>query len=1135
MESLDVTENKNDLEGIPLEEFDFEKFADETEGNNDKLEDTSENDLYLDDDYKEHDLAIEGFTGDVTSENTTGKLVLTQEDVISENYYLKDKEMGHVPEERNSEDISGKNQANCDPLKDNNISRNDISKDLELSKENDNNIMDKTKENDISRKDDQKMESKQDDVLEYYDEENEQGLDYLEGNHEDILGLQENVQVVLTQEDMLSDDDILDTNDNEPEISDRGVVGMTSDMPVKKTYSRKEKNERDMDVEENDSVFEELDYSDYNKNEIGSRNESGIHTEAEEDVNSNVNEDGQNPIEKMNKNRFDLNDKEAGVVGKNKSNVVLSQEDMLEDEFLEGMLDDEEFLNNIDKNGDKPDDGFSDDNFDNETAGNEKQHVDLSSQDMLEETKIPEPDNYIREAEKKKFRPYDDFTKPQATFQPGSTPMKNHRQYLAMNSVGSISTMEHETFSTITVEYHDQSHNRGYNLRDDFNYSMACLDANGALFATESVKVNAVDTNPSILFYKPRETWAAKGEWMLTLPHDEDIIAIALGSEGIIASTSKGVLRFFSLCGVQTYIFNLSSVVSMVARNEFALIVYNMGIGYKGSQSIGYILYDFRSREILQRDRMPISKDSILQWIGFSEEGMPAMFDSKGVLSVLHHYRTNNQGRWIPILDTSLNRKEEEKEWVYWPVWLNENKLICFICKNGEQYPSIPRPSFDEVNLQIPLLNLDKKDGQYEEKVMRMSVITRFEFDEAKARNSLEWEREKIKQKNKEINDTLLELIMLSCQEEKLQRALDLAKMLSTTKSLDKAIKIANFKKLPILAEKINQIKSVSFSPLITLLSIIFYMDTGKLLTLPYPASEQNNRDAQSTDDDIAFSISNTKSNFKSHKPLDDILFLSSRIAHSPPLNTSSYRQNLSNALDTSGGYDSLTFGSEGDNELMISTSSTSSSYDTQTGSKRRVQEIEHDDLYYDESPKVKKTNQVGTKKNPFLQKPNNPIINPFAVSNESNADEEPETKKAKTIKENKKVAQKRQAKLGEHFGGVTKETSDGQDKEQETESINSMAELGPGTYNTEVNEERREDDITAGEKQSEVIVEEETDTAVLETNVIDKDIEEFNEFEGDPTESQYLMDFDLEQNPMDLEQIPADYEQDPSAVPEEA
>lgn len=96
------------------------------------------------------------------------------------------------------------------------------------------------------------------------------------------------------------------------------------------------------------------------------------------------------------------------------------------------------------------------------------------------------------------------------------------------------------------------------------------------------------------------------------------------------------------------------------------------------------------------------------------------MFDSKGVLYILHDHRIYKQARWVPVLDTinivkesksdadsskSLKKnsdiidldeisekkdeekeieekeKEKEKEWIYWPVAVMESKLMCFILK----------------------------------------------------------------------------------------------------------------------------------------------------------------------------------------------------------------------------------------------------------------------------------------------------------------------------------------------------------------------------------------------------------------------------------------------------------------------
>ncbi|CAG8848987.1 1800_t:CDS:2, partial [Racocetra persica] len=79
----------------------------------------------------------------------------------------------------------------------------------------------------------------------------------------------------------------------------------------------------------------------------------------------------------------------------------------------------------------------------------------------------------------------------------------------------------------------------------------------------------------------PQDAWASKSEWTVALPQGEDITAIALCSQGIIAATSKDVIRFFSPFGVQTYIFAWTSVVCMVGHEDFVLIVYHSGIGYK--------------------------------------------------------------------------------------------------------------------------------------------------------------------------------------------------------------------------------------------------------------------------------------------------------------------------------------------------------------------------------------------------------------------------------------------------------------------------------------------------------------------------------------------------------------------------
>ncbi|CAH1756601.1 10090_t:CDS:10, partial [Entrophospora sp. SA101] len=402
-----------------------------------------------------------------------------------------------------------------------------------------------------------------------------------------------------------------------------------------------------------------------------------------------------------------------------------------------------------------------------------------------------------------------DITKPQEPFQPCSTPSKNNRRYLVLNNVGSINSTKNDSYSMINVEFHNKTQNRGYNLHDDFNYSMACLNFQGALFAVGSSK-----DSPSVLFFKSQNTWAIKNEWMTTFPKDEVIIGIALSSLAIIVATSKNFIRLFTLSGVQLYIFALDSVVCMDAYQEFALIVYHLGTGYRGSQNLGYMLYNVETNDIVQKEQLPISKDSTLEWIGFSDKGLPAMYDSEGVLSILHRHRQYHQARWIPVLYTRNNPNPDDEASYYWPVGLNENKFLCIACKDGERMPRYPRQKFHEFDWQIPLLNLDKPIGKTEEVYARMNLLIKFECDEIRAKKkSIDEEKQKeLVKKHLELDKMLLTTIRTSCKESRLQHALDLAKLLNSTKSLESAIKIASFYESHSLAEKIHKLKSTCIS-----------------------------------------------------------------------------------------------------------------------------------------------------------------------------------------------------------------------------------------------------------------------------------------------------------------------------------
>jgi chromosome transmission fidelity protein 4 len=93
-----------------------------------------------------------------------------------------------------------------------------------------------------------------------------------------------------------------------------------------------------------------------------------------------------------------------------------------------------------------------------------------------------------------------------------------------------------------------------------------------------------------------------------------------------------------------------------------------------GEQNLGFTLLDTRTMTCIVTDvGLPLSPSSTLDWIGFSEDSLPATYDSSGVLRVFYQ-------SWIPILDTRVALSSSKNEH-YWAVGLTDNKFMMVICK----------------------------------------------------------------------------------------------------------------------------------------------------------------------------------------------------------------------------------------------------------------------------------------------------------------------------------------------------------------------------------------------------------------------------------------------------------------------
>ncbi|GAA5971259.1 hypothetical protein JCM11641_008285 [Rhodosporidiobolus odoratus] len=410
--------------------------------------------------------------------------------------------------------------------------------------------------------------------------------------------------------------------------------------------------------------------------------------------------------------------------------------------------------------------------------------------------------------------------KGQGVFQPGATPWREKRRYLAFNMVGYIFAVEREEGQSVTVEFHDRSTHIPQKFDDPVKYNLGALGELGAVFSCPSL-----DENPSSIFYKPYESWTSLQTWTASLPVGEDATALAIGGMGppasslgmddptvgltgsgtILVATSRGFVRFFSGAGLQKYVWNFGEeIVAMAAGKDWAMVVHRTnGPGAR----LEYQLVDTDTFEVVQQGRVPLVGGATLKWIGFTEENIPVMFDSNGLFSVLDRSRRPRQGRWLPTLDTtSLDRREGKQEW-YWPVGLTEQQAHVVILKGGETHPHFPTPLLQELDLQVPMLNLDVPQGQLEEKYFRESLFVSHRKDGAPPDDySL---KSALAREEMAADKHLLQIIQTFCKADRLEAALDAVLLLSQTASLAAAVKIAGFFQLPALQERIELVQQI--------------------------------------------------------------------------------------------------------------------------------------------------------------------------------------------------------------------------------------------------------------------------------------------------------------------------------------
>ncbi|XP_056403051.1 WD repeat and HMG-box DNA-binding protein 1 [Hyla sarda] len=481
------------------------------------------------------------------------------------------------------------------------------------------------------------------------------------------------------------------------------------------------------------------------------------------------------------------------------------------DELFDGDDDDEDFLN-----GDMMDHQASvgneddDDNFAPVSGHAKKRTIlddDENSLDILSlkanDTEKPEGED--DQSIKAQAIPYPSKptysgpmpTPPQKPFQPGSTPSHLLHRFMMWNSIGVIRCYNDEQDNAIDVEFHDTSIHHAIHLANSLNYIIADLSQEAVLLACESTEELA-----SKLQCLHFSSWDNSKEWMVDMPKGEDIQAVCLGQGWVACATSALLVRIFTVGGVQKEIFSLlGPVVCMAGHGEQLLIVYHRGTGFDGDQCLGVQLLELgkRKRQVLNGTPLPLSKKSLLSWLGFSAEGSPCYVDSEGVVRLLNRSLGHT---WTPVCNTKEHCKGKSDH--CWVVGVHENpqQLRCIPCKGSRFPPTLPRPAVAILPFRLPYCQITTEKGQMEEQYWRSSTFTN--HLDYLAKNGYECDVNVKTEAEKEQQELLMKMFALSSKLEREFRCMELAELM-TQNVMNLAIKYASRSKRLILAQRLSE------------------------------------------------------------------------------------------------------------------------------------------------------------------------------------------------------------------------------------------------------------------------------------------------------------------------------------------
>lgn len=445
------------------------------------------------------------------------------------------------------------------------------------------------------------------------------------------------------------------------------------------------------------------------------------------------------------------------------------------------------------------DDGFLDDD---DNAGYTiiptKRPLDADAEQYIPNYK-KKPVALVPSFNKFKLKPYN----------PGCTPYISDRRYLTMNSVGYISSVKQDTFSSITASFFDQSVHREYHFDDIYGYDLAGLTKIGIVLG---VSGEAKNRQGGHIFFRPHDDGGNSWEKQIPLRDGEIITSLTLSDSVFIVGTSCGFIRSFNLFGTPIGIEKSSPVFTIIANMNYIFLVT-----LANNNQLLYSLKDIDGGRYLQKDLalpldLPAKGEDLLTGIFFNSHGDPVIIGNDGVVLLLTRWRNPLQSTWVPILDSESKIKEigGKGELNIWPLGLHKDKLNCILVRGVKNYPNYPLPLPTELDIKLPITNgedLTEFDVA-EEELVRFKTMGELLGECLSTDGEIfEDDQDSLNEYAISYDKSLLKLFSQACVEEKMSKAWKLVQDLKQDKALAAAAKIAERVGLIALLNRVNKLR----------------------------------------------------------------------------------------------------------------------------------------------------------------------------------------------------------------------------------------------------------------------------------------------------------------------------------------